>query len=64
VKWGDLVPLAIQVKYLEFGSIAVTTSNTLINGYFINICLEGDAPVLLCGPAGTGKTTVVRRMSE
>ena len=61
VKWSDFVEEMPKSKKAELHSITVQTSDTIKYNYFIQLSINNKIPLILCGPTGTGKTTMVKR---
>ena len=61
VPWADLVP---EVEYdsqvTAMSSLFVPTAETSAFTYFLDMMLELKAPIMFVGPAGTGKTALVK----
>ena len=59
--WADLVP---EVEYdsqvTAMSSLFVPTAETSAFTYFLDMMLELKAPIMFVGPAGTGKTALVK----
>lgn len=60
VKWAELAEIPEKPKKFELHNIIVKTSDTLKYSYLIASYLSENLPLLLCGPTGTGKTTLVK----
>lgn len=60
IKWVDLIEVDNKPKKLELHNIIVKTSDTVRYNYLIVANLQNDIPLLLCGPTGTGKTTLIK----
>ena len=60
VPWAQQVPEYLPVAESVFSNIVVQTVDSVRLTYLLDVCVRKRAPVLFVGPAGTGKTTLVR----
>jgi len=60
MKWADQLPEYLPVAESVFSNIVVQTADTVRLSYLLDVCVRQRSSVLLVGPAGTGKTTLVR----
>jgi dynein heavy chain len=59
--WADLVPeVEFDSQVTAMSSLFVPTPETSSFTYFLDMMLELRAPIMFVGPAGTGKTALVK----
>ena len=49
---------------MQLHSLKVQTSDTLRYNYLISFCIQNRMPIILCGPTGTRKTSVIKDFGE
>ena len=64
VKWADQIETLSRPKNLQLHNIKVETSDTKKYSYLINMCIKNQTPIVLCGPTGTGKTSLVKNFGD
>ena len=47
-------------RSINLHKIKVKTADSIKYNHLLKFCIEDSIPILLCGPTGTGKTTVVK----
>lgn len=60
----DLIEPAQRPNKADLHSLKVQTADTIRYNYLIKANLEARIPVMLCGPTGTGKTSILKEYGE
>ena len=58
--WTDLVTAYRHDSEVQFSSILVSTLDTTRQDYMLELLMSNKHPVMFIGPAGTGKTSVIK----
>jgi type IV secretory pathway ATPase VirB11/archaellum biosynthesis ATPase len=62
VKWVDLIEAdaSLSAKDVKVHEIIVKTNDTVRYSKLLEFALKNNYAIIVCGPTGTGKTTLVK----